>query len=171
MMERYRTYILARPLQGWFLAVAVCLAVSRVLTWIMPDKGSHGLPSFYVLACVAFASPTVNLMMRLSEQGRRERPIAPEQERGIAALSLICGVCALGALAVGAAGRWMGWPLDMRLGCLTASMLAAAMAAALGYGVRRTRAGRWAVGLSAAWGPLLVVYVVVRLLWRARGHA
>ena len=171
MMEQYRAYVQTHPLQGWLIAVSVGLALCRVLTWAMPDLGKHGPPFFLILACVAVSSPTVHLMMRLSEEGRREGPIPPEQERGIAALSLAAGVCALGALAVGAAGRWAGWPLDTRVDLLSASFLAAAVAAALGYGVRQTRAGRWGVGLSVAWGPLLVVYIVVRLLWRTAGHA
>lgn len=171
MIERYRAYVQSRPLQGWLLAVAVGLAVSRVLTWIMPDKGGHGPPFFYVLACVAFTSPTVSLMMRLSEQGRREKPIPPAQEQAVARLSLASSVCGVGALAVGIIGRWAGWPLDTRVAWLTASMIAAAVAAMLGYDVRQTRAGRWGVVLSAAWFMLLAVYVLVMVLRRTAGHA
>jgi len=171
MLERYRTYILAHPLQGWLIAVTAGVVISYVFTWVIPDSGNHSPSEFLLLVCVAFSSPTAILMMRLSEHGRREKPITPEQEQGIATLSLIAGVCAIGALTAGIVSRWIGWPLGVRVGWLTASMLAAAIAAALGYGLRSSRGGRWAVRLSAGWGMLLVFDIVGSLLWRAAGHA
>ena len=169
MLERYRRYIQSHLLEGWAIQVAVVLAFTRVLTWVWPDKSD---PSwFLVLICMAFVQPTFSLMMRLSEEGRRERPLPPSQERAIGVLSLVASVCAIGALSVGTFGRWAGWPLDTRVAWLIASFIAAVVAAMLGYGMRQTRAGRWGVGLSVAWGLLLVVYVLVMLLRRAAGYA
>jgi hypothetical protein len=49
-------------------------------------------------------------------------------------------------------------------------MVAVIVAAALSYGVRRTRTGSGAVGLVVAWGPLVVIYILVALAARAAGH-
>lgn len=125
---------------------------------------------FLILAFVAFTQPTVHLMIRLSEEGRRERPISPVQEHAVARLSLAASMCGVGALAVGIISRQAGWPLGTRVAWLTASMIAAAVVALIGYGVRQTQLGRWGMRLSAAWGVFLMVYVLVALLRRAAGH-
>lgn len=105
MLSRYRAYMQAHPLQAWVISVAVLLAFSRVLTWARPDPAKHGPFAFLFLTCLAFLNPTVYLMMRLSDVGRRERPISPPQERGIGRLALASSVCSLGALAVAMVGR------------------------------------------------------------------
>jgi len=168
MLRRYREYIQANPFQGWAINVVVLIAVSRFLTWVLPNSARSDPSWFLVLICMAFVQPTFSLMLRLSEG---QRPLAQAQERAIAVLSLAASLCAIGALAAGIFGRWAGWPLDTRVAGFMASFIAAVVAAMLGYGMRQTRAGRWGAALSMAWGVLLVVYVLVMLLRRGAGYA
>ena len=170
MLKHYREYVQTNPLQGWAIQIAVLLTLAGVLAWVRPNSARSEPSWFLVLICMAFVQPTFSLMMRLSEEGRRERPLPPSQERAIGLISLVASVCGIGSVAVGIFGRWAGWPLDTRVAWLMVSFIAAVVAAMLGYGVRQTRAGRWGGRLSVAWGLLLVVYVVVMLL-HAAGHA
>ena len=173
MPTRYRHYIQANPLQGWALQVVILLVFSRILTWLLPDSDKSGFhsSSFFICAFIAVTQPTIFLWKRLSEEGRRDNPLSPIQERNIGRLSLAAALCGLGALAAGLLSRWAGWPYSIRVDWLLASFFAVLIAASLGFGVRRTRMGWWGVRLSSSWAVLLVIYVLAMLLWRASGHS
>lgn len=177
MWNQYSRYAQDRPLQGWLImAVALLvfdLAVFAVAVSVGALTTSRPAP-FMALVFSSLWTPTFMLMWRFSEEGRRERPIRPEQERGAGLASLGLLMQSVLAVGVGAAGLWLSWPRPVVAWAGVIAIIAVVLSGALGSAVRNTAAGRWGMQLACAWFALLFVTMfVVALVGRhaLTGHA
>lgn len=161
MLKRYQNYAQSNPLPSWLIQVAVLLTLNLALFWgvIGPRNPGH----LMLLLAFALSAPTGNLLARFSEEQRRERPVPPQQEKGVGLLSLLASVCSIGAWGGVAFGKRLGLflPAESVLWLLILFSVSALLSLALGYAARRTKAGRWGLGLSSVWLLFLIVSAAV----------
>ena len=166
MWKRYQDYAQANPLSSWLIAGAVLLVLNLTFFWgvLGPGNSEHLL----MPVILALSAPTGNLLARFSEEQRHERPVPLGQERGVGLLSLFASVCSLGAWGVLALHRHLGLSLlpGSDLWLLDLFSVSALLSLALGYAARRTKVGRWGLGLSSVWLLFFVGAAVVKLFLR-----
>ena len=109
MLKRYQNYAQSNPLSSWLIGVAVLFALN--LTFFRGSLGPRNPEHLLWLAVFTLSAPTANLLTRLSEEQRRERPVPPRQEEGIGLLSLSALGVSLGAWGTLALHKHMGLSL------------------------------------------------------------
>ena len=166
MLKRFRNYAQSNPLPSWLMEVAFLLTLYLTLFWAVSGTKNPGLLLLSVV--MALSPPTRSLIQRFSDEQRREKPVPPQQEKGVGLLSLLASVCSIGALGTVALHKHLGLFLPVEKAILLLMLFSgsALLSLALGYAARRTKAGRWGVGLSSAWLLFLVVFAGVKLFLR-----
>ncbi len=163
MLKRCQMWTEANPLWNWMLSVAVWLAFSLTVFFVVPGPKTPGLVLLPMIL-IALTGPTHSLTVRLSEAGREARPVSPSQERGVGLLAVLAFVCSIGTFGVCLFGARMGWPMGRVGGMLIGFSVSTLLSLRLGYAARHTAAGRWGMRLTSGWLVLMLSAVLVMTL-------
>lgn len=166
MWKRYQNYALSNPLSSWLIEIAFLLTLNLILFWAVPGAKKPGL--LMLLVVFALSQPTRSLIQRFSEEQQRQRPVPPQQEKGVGLLSLFASVCSIGALGTVALQKHLSLflPVEKAILLLMLFSVTALLSLALGYAARRTKAGRWGLGVTSVWLIFLVAFAAVGLALR-----